>query len=75
MKIGAGDPVQLPCDACSCWPTATVPDTEGGSVITGALATGGTTGVGAELVWLLPALLLAVTTASSVKPLSTPWMV
>ena len=50
VKVGAGVPDQLPGLACNCWPTATVPVTDGCCVLTGAC---GTTDVGAEMAWLL----------------------
>ena len=68
--MGAGEPVQLPAVAVSWLPTVAVPVTVGGWLLSGGWETAGMVLVGLLAAWFVPAVLVAVTSTSIVKPMS-----
>jgi hypothetical protein len=70
-NVGAGWPLHTPGDAVSVEPSTSVPEIEGGVVLTGAAVNGWTTPVADELTGPAePPLFVAVTATTIVEPIS-----
>ena len=65
-----GVPVQVPGVRVSCWPTVAVPVIAGGVWLAGGVVVAAMTAVGVVVAGRVPAVLVAVTVAVRVEPMS-----